>query len=92
MGDNDKKQQLYSYYQEYARAVRQLADAFWNLEEIWTICENLEADTNYLTNVDAQFHSYPFAKSFDELCYDVEAFNDEVQDWVDNIAPDELGI
>lgn len=91
MADNDKKR-LYSFYQEYAKAARQLSAAFWNLEELWKICEDLEFDAGLPTNIDSQFESYPFNKSFDELCYDVDAFKDEVQDWVDNVAPGELGI
>ena len=89
---NSAKKELYSSYKEYARAVSQLAAAFWDLEELWKICEDLEFAADNPTNIDSQFQSYPFNKSFDELCYDVEAFKDEVQDWVDNVAPGELGI
>lgn len=89
---NGEKQNLYSFYQEYAKSVRALAAAFGKVREVWDICANLEQDYGAPTEIDFQFKEYPFDKSFDELCLDVQVFKDEVQDWVDNIAPDELGL
>lgn len=89
---NNEKHNLYSFYQDYAKAVRALSAAFWNLERMWEICEDLESDTKSPTQIDFQFKSYPFDRSFDEMCSEVNAFKEEVQDWVDNVAPNELGI
>ena len=89
---NNEKHNLYSFYQDYAKSVRALAAAFWEVEKFWQICEDLEDETKSPVYMGFQFQSYPFDKSFDEVCNEVEIFKDEVQDWVDNVAPNELGI
>lgn len=87
----NEKHNLYSFYQEYAKAVRQLSAAFGNLLEVWNICDTLESEYNAPTSIDFMFENYPFDKSFDEVRLDVLDFKDEVQNWVDNVAEQELG-
>lgn len=81
----DEKQNLLYFYQEYAKAVRQLSAAFGNLLEVWNICDNLESEYDASTSIDFMFESYPFSKSFDEVRLDVLDFKDEVQEWADNL-------
>ena len=87
----NEKHNLLSFYQEYAKAVRRLSAACGNLLEMWNICDNLESEYDAPTSIDFMFESYPFDKSFDEVCSDVQLFKEEVQDWVDNVAEQELG-
>lgn len=81
----DEKQNLLYFYQEYAKAVRQLSAAFGNLLEVWNICDNLENEYNVSDSIDFMFESYPFSKSFDDVRLDVLDFKDEVQEWADNL-------
>ena len=81
----DEKQNLLYFYQEYAKAVRQLSAAFGNLLEVWNICDNLENEYNVRDSIDFKFESYPFSKPFFDVRLDVLDFKDEVQEWADNL-------
>lgn len=81
----NEKHNLYSFYQEYAKAVRQLSAAFGNLLEVWNICDDLENEYNVHNSIDFMFERYPFSRSFDEVRLDVLDFKDEVQEWADNL-------
>lgn len=87
----NEKHNLYSFYQDYAAAVRQLSAAFGNLLEVWNLCDNLEDAYNVSDSIDFMFESYPFSKSFDEVRLDVLDFKDEVQEWADNLDEKSLG-
>ena len=89
---NNEKSNLYAAYKDFAVKVKALTDAWADLANAWAVCQDLEDE--YKSNIETVdcCKEYPFDMSFDELYYEVLYWEEEVEDWVNNIAPQELGL
>ncbi len=87
MGKYDKYDNLLKSYASFKNAVNNLYDAFSRVEDSWNAAEDVESELISTSigadigDIDFAFGNYPFDKSFDEMCSEVGAWANEVDEW-----------